>query len=75
MFVALLMLQIKDIKDDVDYYVESNQDDDFEENEFIYADLDLEEGEFVFASGGCEIYFSLHCCFLNKRREILTKIV
>ncbi|GFY55315.1 CCR4-NOT transcription complex subunit 3 [Trichonephila inaurata madagascariensis] len=35
--------QIKKIKDDVDYYVESSQDPDFEENEFIYEDLQLED--------------------------------
>lgn len=35
--------QIKKIKEDVEYYVESNQEPDFEENEFIYDDLDLDE--------------------------------
>lgn len=35
--------QVKSIKDDVDYYVESSQDPDFEENEFIYEDLELED--------------------------------
>ncbi|GIY73611.1 hypothetical protein CDAR_429771 [Caerostris darwini] len=35
--------QIKKIKDDVDYYIESSQDPDFEENEFIYEDLQLED--------------------------------
>ena len=38
------LFQIKDIKEDVDYYVESNHEDDFEENEFIYDDLVMEEG-------------------------------
>ncbi len=27
----------------MEYYAESNQDPDFEENEYIYDDLDLEE--------------------------------
>lgn len=40
----LFIFQIKDVREDVDYYVESNQEEDFEENEYIYADLDLEEG-------------------------------
>lgn len=31
------------IKDDVEYYIDSSQDPDFEENEFIYDDLDLED--------------------------------
>lgn len=35
--------QVKGIKDDVDYYVESSQEPDFEENEFIYEDLELED--------------------------------
>ncbi|XP_041362287.1 CCR4-NOT transcription complex subunit 3-like isoform X2 [Gigantopelta aegis] len=39
----LAMDQIKKIKDDVEYYVESNQEPGFEENEFIYDDLDLDE--------------------------------
>lgn len=34
---------IRKIKDDVEYYLDSSQDPDFEENEFIYDDLDLEE--------------------------------
>ncbi|XP_063735230.1 CCR4-NOT transcription complex subunit 3a isoform X3 [Eleginops maclovinus] len=34
---------IQKIKDDVDYYIDSSQDPDFEENEFIYDDLDLED--------------------------------
>ncbi|XP_076449524.1 CCR4-NOT transcription complex subunit 3-like isoform X2 [Babylonia areolata] len=40
---ALAVEQIKGIKEDVDYYVESNQDDDFEENIYLYTDLDLED--------------------------------
>uniref|UniRef100_A0A1B6CDM7 CCR4-NOT transcription complex subunit 3 n=1 Tax=Clastoptera arizonana TaxID=38151 RepID=A0A1B6CDM7_9HEMI len=31
--------QIRRIKDDVEYYIESSQDPDFEENEFIYDDI------------------------------------
>ncbi|KAG7257764.1 hypothetical protein CRUP_012352, partial [Coryphaenoides rupestris] len=34
---------IRKIKDDVDYYLDSSQDPDFEENEFLYDDLDLED--------------------------------
>uniref|UniRef100_A0A8C2ATN0 CCR4-NOT transcription complex subunit 3 n=1 Tax=Cyprinus carpio TaxID=7962 RepID=A0A8C2ATN0_CYPCA len=34
---------IHKIKDDVEYYIDSSQDPDFEENEFLYDDLDLEE--------------------------------
>ena len=37
-------IQIKDIKDDVEYYIENCQDDDFTENEMVYDDIDgLEE--------------------------------
>ena len=35
--------QIESIQQDVDYYIESNQEADFEENEFIYDELDLED--------------------------------
>jgi len=35
--------QIKKIKDDVEYYIESSQDPDYEDNDFIYEDLDLED--------------------------------
>lgn len=36
--------QIKDIKDDVEYYIDNCQDPDFTENEMIYDDIDgLEE--------------------------------
>lgn len=31
------------VKDDVEYYLDSSQDPDFEENEFLYDDLDLED--------------------------------
>lgn len=31
------------VQDDVEYYIDSSQDPDFEENEFLYDDLDLEE--------------------------------
>lgn len=45
---------IHKIKDDVEYYIDSSQDPDFEENEFIYDDLDLEEiRKFVCVWDGC----------------------
>lgn len=31
--------QVKKIKDDVEYYIESSQEPDFEENEYIYDDI------------------------------------
>ena len=41
-------LQIRRIREDVEYYVDSNQDPDFEENEFLYDELDLDDiGKFV----------------------------
>ncbi|KAG8888765.1 general negative regulator of transcription subunit 5 [Tulasnella sp. 332] len=36
------------IKEDVNYFVESNVEEDFEENEFIYDDLNLDEQEEAF---------------------------
>lgn len=37
--------QIKKIQDDVKHYVESSQESDFQENEYIYDELDLEDFE------------------------------
>uniref|UniRef100_A0A8C4EGT3 CCR4-NOT transcription complex subunit 3 n=1 Tax=Dicentrarchus labrax TaxID=13489 RepID=A0A8C4EGT3_DICLA len=34
---------VRKIKDDVEYYLDSSQDPDFEENEFLYDDLDLDD--------------------------------
>lgn len=43
--------QIKKIHDDVEYYIDSSQEPDFEENEYIYDDIDgLDEVEL---SGKC----------------------
>lgn len=36
-------LKVQKIKEDVDYYVSSNREAGFEENEFIYDDLHLDE--------------------------------
>lgn len=35
--------EVKVIQDDLNYYVESNQEPDFTENELIYEDLHLDE--------------------------------
>lgn len=35
--------QIENVKDDIDYYVDNNQDDDFMENETIYDELGLDD--------------------------------
>lgn len=40
---ALQLDQIQSIREDVDYYSQSNQDDSFQENAFIYDDLHLDE--------------------------------
>ncbi|XP_060605974.1 CCR4-NOT transcription complex subunit 3-like isoform X5 [Ruditapes philippinarum] len=40
---ALPLEQIKGIRDDIEYYVDSNQDPDFEENEMIYDELELDD--------------------------------
>lgn len=45
-FFFIILFQIKRIKDDVEYYIESSQEPDFEENEYIYDDIiGLEEVE------------------------------
>lgn len=35
---------IKTIQDDLQYYIESNQEPDFAENELLYEDLNLDDG-------------------------------
>lgn len=35
--------QVKELQDDVAYYIEENQEPEFLENEFIYDDLDLDD--------------------------------
>lgn len=37
--------QVRNIQEDVNFYVESNQDPDFAEDEGIYDELSLEEAE------------------------------
>uniref|UniRef100_A0A3P9NP14 CCR4-NOT transcription complex subunit 3 n=1 Tax=Poecilia reticulata TaxID=8081 RepID=A0A3P9NP14_POERE len=53
---------IQKIKDDVEYYIDSCQDPDFEENEFLYDDLDLEDIPLVATSpsGNVEDDMYLH---------------
>ena len=49
---SLDTMQVKDIQDDLNYYVENNQDADFMENEMLFDDVDLEEVQStVFAAG------------------------
>ena len=38
--MAEMFLQIKDIKDDVEYYIENCQEPDFCENDMMYDDID-----------------------------------
>jgi CCR4-NOT transcription complex subunit 3 len=40
--------RVADIKDDIKYFVESNADEDFEEDEGIYDDFNLDEEEEAF---------------------------
>ncbi|KAH8551471.1 Not1 N-terminal domain, CCR4-Not complex component-domain-containing protein [Umbelopsis sp. PMI_123] len=48
--------QVLAIQEDVKYYVESNQEPDFEEDEYIYDDLNLEEEEEQYAIAQDESY-------------------
>ncbi|KAI7852418.1 Not1 N-terminal domain, CCR4-Not complex component-domain-containing protein [Circinella umbellata] len=48
--------KVNAIKDDVQYYVECNQEPDFEEDEFVYDDLNLEEEEEQYAIGTDEYF-------------------
>ena len=42
--------QVDGIKEDVKYYIDENQDAEFEENEYMYEDLNLEEAEVYFGN-------------------------
>lgn len=55
---SIMVDSIRKIKDDVEYYVDSSQDPDFEENEFLYDDLDLEDIRKYFSCGG---FFGWRC--------------
>lgn len=39
-YFTLCTLQVKKIKDDIEYYIESSQDSDFQENEYLYDDIE-----------------------------------
>ncbi|KAI5480621.1 hypothetical protein MNV49_000317 [Pseudohyphozyma bogoriensis] len=49
---------VSDVKDDIAYFVESNTEEDFEEDEGIYDELNLEEEEENFGVGGDDIQSS-----------------
>ena len=52
---SLATTLVKGIQDDLNYYVDSNQDAEFYENELMYEDLDLEETQStVFPATGRE---------------------
>ena len=40
---SLEVSQVKDLQDDLNYYIESNQEPDFAENEMMYDDLQLDD--------------------------------
>ena len=35
--------QVKELQDEVSYYIDENQEPDFIENEFVYDELDLDD--------------------------------
>jgi len=51
--------QVRRIKDDVEYYIESSQEPDFEENEYIYDDIiGLDEVE-LSGTGQCFVFSNI----------------
>lgn len=61
--------QIRKIRDDVEYYIDSSQEPDFEENEFIYDDIEgLDEVEL---SGK----FFLSICFMLNNFVVFLQIL
>ena len=71
---------VKTIQDDLNYYVESNQEPDFAENELMYEDLELEEtmSNMYSTTGewGCSLSLSLSllCAFFCHRRHHLDSL-
>ncbi|KAI8097640.1 Not1 N-terminal domain, CCR4-Not complex component-domain-containing protein [Halteromyces radiatus] len=61
------------IREDVQYYLEYNQDPDFEENEFIYEDLNLEEEEELYAIRTDEYHNEVKAEKETKEEEKPTK--
>ena len=58
----LAFLQIRRIRDDIEYYIESSQEPDFEENEYIYDDIiGLDEIEL----SGVGIFYFYSDMYLN----------
>lgn len=54
--------KIRKIKEDIEYYIESCQDPDFEENEFLYDDLDLRDmAPLDYLSKGAELLPAENC--------------
>ncbi|KAF7723689.1 proteinral negative regulator of transcription subunit 5 [Apophysomyces ossiformis] len=64
--------RVMQIKDNVQYFVECNQEPDFEEDEEIYDDLNLEEEEELFNIGTDEHHTP---CDADKEREEEEKLV
>ena len=63
----MISFQIKDIKDDVEYYIENCQEDDFTENEMVYDDIDgLEEMLLDLSNVSCSITRGIELSFLSN---------
>ena len=59
--------QVKLIQDDLNYYVESNQDIDFTENEMMYDDIEMEDVQATFtATTGALLSNLNHHCFITE---------
>jgi len=65
-FLFFFFFQIRRIKDDIEYYIESSQEPDFEENEYIYDDIiGLDEIEL----SGVSIFFINTCTRMDGFRS------
>ena len=69
---SLEVSQVKDLQDDLNYYVESNQEPDFAENEMMYDDFELEDAQSAMYQAhhpGTSVYChcgqSFSCCNLT----------
>lgn len=67
---------VEDIKEDISYFVESNGDEDFEEDDGIYDEFNLDEEEEVFGLKDIDDLISYDIVFvMDEMLLLLVKLV
>ncbi|ORX80222.1 hypothetical protein K493DRAFT_362317 [Basidiobolus meristosporus CBS 931.73] len=65
--------KVEDIQETINYYIEANEESDFEEDEYVYEDLNLEEEEELYQIGNEEplsSHGSIHEADLRSQKEV-----